>query len=53
MQPIQTSVETAEILVKIIISLHNFLPQTNSVGYCSTGFADSWDEKGEIKVGEW
>ena len=52
MLPIQTSVENAEILVKATISLHKFLSKTNSAGYCLTGFADSWDKKGEIKVGE-
>ena len=53
MRPIQTTVENAEILVKAIICLHNFLHQTNSAGYCRTGFVDSWDEKEEIKEGEW
>ena len=45
MQPIQTSVENAEILIESKISLHNFLSQTNSAGYCPTGFEDPWDEK--------
>ena len=53
MRSIQTTVENAEILVKAIICLHNFLHQTNSAGYCRTGFVDSWDEKEEIKEGEW
>ena len=49
MQPIQTTVENAEIVVKGTICLHNFLRQTNS----PNGFVDSWDEKGEIKDREW
>ena len=53
MEPIQSTVENAEIVVKAKICLHNFLLQTNSSGYCPTGFADYWDEKGEIKKGEW
>ena len=53
MQAIQTNVENAEMIVKAAICLHNFLRQTNSAGYCPAGFVDSWDEKGEIKEGEW
>ena len=39
--------------VKAAIYLHNFLRQTNSAGYCLTGFVDSYDETGTIKEGEW
>ena len=53
MQPIQTTAEKAETLVKETICLHKFLPQTNSASYFPTGFVDFWDEKGEIKEGEW
>ena len=53
MNPIQTSVNNAEVLVKATICLHNFLRQTNSSGYCPSGFVDTWDENGEIKEGEW
>ena len=53
MQPIQTTVENTEIVVKATICLHDFLHHTNSAGYCPTGFGDSWDKKGEIKEGEW
>ena len=41
MQSFQTTVDNAEIVVKATTSLHNFLHQTNSAGYCSTGFVDS------------
>ena len=52
-QPNQTTVENAEIAVKATTCLHNFICQTNSAGYCPTGFVDSWVEKGEIKEKEW
>lgn len=53
MSPLQTSVNNAETIVKATICLHNFLRQTNSAAYCPSGFVDSWDDKGEIKEGEW
>lgn len=53
MQPIQTNAKNAEAIVKATICLHNFLRQTNSAGYCPSGFVDSWDGTGEIKEGEW
>ena len=53
MQPIQSSVEKTDLIVKATICLPNFLRQTNSAGYCPAGFADSWDETGNIKEGEW
>ena len=53
LQPIQTTVDNAEIVVEATICLHNFLRQTKSDGYCPTGFVDSWNKKGEIKEGEW
>ena len=53
MHPIQSSAEKVDVIVKATISLHNFLRQTNSAGYCPSGFVDSWDETGKIKEGEW
>lgn len=35
---IQTSVETAENIVKATVCLHNYLRQTNTVSYCPSGF---------------
>ena len=53
MQPIQSTVEKTDRIVKAKIWLHNFLRQTNSAGYCPTGFVDSYDETGTIEEGEW
>ena len=53
MQPIQAKVKKTELIVKSTICLHNFLRQTNSATYFSTGFVDTYDETGEIKEGEW
>ena len=53
MQQIQAKVEKTKLIVKSTICLHNFLRQTNSAAYCSTGFVDTYDETGEIKEGEW
>lgn len=51
--PIQTSIETAESMVKAAACLHNYLRQTNNDGYCPTGFVDSQDNTGQIRPGEW
>ena len=53
MQPIQSTVEKTDRIVKATICLHNSLRQKNSAGYCPTGFVDSYDETGTIKEGEW
>ena len=53
MQPIQSTVEKSDQIVKATICLHNFLRQTNSFGYCPTGFVDSYDKTKTIKEGEW
>ena len=53
MQPIQSTVEETDRIVKATICLHNFLRQANSAGYCPTGFVDSYDKTGTIKEGEW
>ena len=53
LQPIQSSVETTDLIVKATICLHNFLRQSNSTGYCSAGFVDTYDSTGEIREGEW
>lgn len=52
-QPLQTSPENAETTVKATICLHNFFRHKKSAVHCPSGFVDSWDEKGEIKEGEW
>lgn len=51
--PIQTSIETAECMVKAAVCLHNYLRQTNNAGYCPAGFVDSQDSTGQIRPGEW
>ena len=53
MQPIQSTVEKIDRIVKGTICLRNFLWQTNSAGYCPTGFVGSYDEIAPIKEGEW
>ena len=53
MQPIQSTVEKIDRIVKGTICLRNFLWQTNSAGYCPTSFVDSYDEIAPIKEGEW
>ena len=49
MQPIQSTVEKTDRIVKATIRLNNFLWETNSVGYCPTGFINSYEETGTIK----
>ena len=49
MQPIQSTVEKTDRIVKPTIRLNNFLWETNSVGYCPTGFIISYEETGTIK----
>ena len=53
MQPIQSTVENTDRIIKATICLHNFLRQTYSAGYGPTGFVDCYDETGTIKEGEW
>ena len=53
MRPIQSNVETTDLIVKATIYLHNFLRLTNSAGYCPSGFVDSYDETDKINGGEW
>ena len=53
MQPIQSTVEKTDRILKATICLHSFLQQTNSPGYCLTCFVDSRDETGTIKEREW
>ena len=45
--------ETTDLIIKATIYLHNLLHQTNSAGYCPTGFVDTYDSTGKIKEGEW
>ena len=52
-RPIQTSVETAENIVKATVCLHNYLRQTNTASYCPSGFLDNEDSTGQIQPGEW
>ena len=52
-RPIQSSVETTDLIIKATICLHNFLRQTHSAGYCPAGFVDTYDSTGKIKEGEW
>ena len=53
MQPMQSTVENTDRIVKAVICLHSFLRQTNSPDYCPTGLVDSYDETVTIKKGEW
>ena len=53
MQPIQSTVEKTDRIVKVTICLHNFLWQTYRAGYCLMGFVDCYDKTGTIKEGEW
>ncbi|WP_252510456.1 hypothetical protein, partial [Acinetobacter baumannii] len=53
MYPLQTSADNGEAIVIATICLHNFLRQTNSAAYFPSGFVDSFDDKREIKEGEW
>ena len=53
MQPMQSTVEKTDRIFKGTIRLRNFLCQTNSAGYCPTGFVDSYDEIAPIKEEEW
>ena len=52
MQPIQSTVEKTDQIVKATICLHNFIWQKNCAGFCPTGFVDSYDETGTIKEEE-
>ena len=40
-------------MVRAAVVLHNFLRQTNSVGYCPGRFVGSYDSTGKLKEGEW
>ena len=53
MQPIQSTVEKTDRIVKATICLHNFLRQAGSAAYCPTGVADFYDETGTIKKRKW
>lgn len=53
LQPIQSNVESSDLIVRATICLHNFLRQTDSAGYCPVGFVDTFDSTGRIKEGEW
>ena len=53
MRPIQSSVDSTQMIVRAAVVLHNFLRQTNSAGYCPGGFIDSYDSTGKLKEGEW
>ena len=52
MRPIQSNIETIDLIVKATICLHNFLRLTNSASYCPSGFVDSYDDTRKIKEGE-
>ena len=53
MQPIQSTAEKTDRIVKVTICLHNFLWQTYRAGYCLMGFVDCYDKTGTIKEREW
>lgn len=58
-RPINASIEVSELIVQATIVLHNFLQSSEmdiSLAvrkYCPSGFADFYDENGDIHEGEW
>ena len=52
-RPIRASDNTAELLVKAAVCLHNYLRLTDNAGYIPSGFVDSEDLTGTIISGEW
>lgn len=50
-KPINTSLKTAESIVKAYVVLHNYC--MDEVGYCSKGFADEFRNNNECTSGEW
>ena len=53
MRSIQSSVESAQMIIRAAVVLHNFLLQTNSAGYCPGGVVDLYDSTWKLKEGEW
>ena len=43
MRSIQSSVDSAQMIIRAAVVRHNFLHQTNSAGYCPGGFVDLYD----------
>ena len=40
-------------ITQAAVCLHNYLRQTEPAIYCPTGFVDSFDDSGNILLGEW
>ena len=53
LQPIESNVQTVNVIVRATICLHNFLIQTTNAAYCPKGFTDNYNSTGQIKEGEW
>ena len=53
LQPLKTSDEKNDLIVKAAICLQKFIRQTNSAEYCHDGFVDSYYDTGMINEGEW
>lgn len=57
--PIIANVDTCETIVKATLVLHNFLQKseeeipTEERRYCPTGFVDTVDEEGNLRLGTW
>ena len=51
--PIQASVQTVVKITQAAVCLHNYLRQTEPAIYCPTGFVDSFDDSGNILLGDW
>ena len=52
LSPIQASVQTVVQITQAAVCLHNYLRQTEPAIYCPTGFVDSFDDSGNILLGE-
>ena len=52
-QPIEASPEKVGKYTLALITLHNYLRQTDATSYTSSGFTDSEDSSGKIKEGSW
>ena len=51
--PIRAKVENVENFVLACLALHNYLRITDNASYCPSGFIDSYDSTGNLRVGKW
>ena len=52
-RPIQSSVDSTQMIVRAAAVQHNFLRQTHSAGYCPGGFVYLHDRTSKLKEEEW